>query len=256
MPAVHSSTPALYSRLRRRALVLALLLAPLLAGCSAPLLDLSLRPVNLPPPDGPPVAAVIGVDRFVDLRPQTRGDDNQKWLGTVPGVLWLNIATDQPELYSPYSFFNSRPLELSTAEALAFALQEGRVADTVLFMPADPYRQVDYRLEGLLHRTLVRERCYYYGSFMYAWLTRIFGLPYVTYEIEFDLELRLREMKSGRLIWQDRVAGRREDRYNNVYRLAKGRDGKHLIAYNFAAILADRLPALESGLNRAIRENR
>ncbi|NTV14309.1 MAG: hypothetical protein HGA96_10335 [Desulfobulbaceae bacterium] len=232
------------------------LLALFLGGCSAPILDLSLRPVTMPPTLGRPVATVLGVDRFVDLRPQTRGDDNQKWLGAVPGVLWLNIASDQPELYSPYSFFNSRPLELSSAEALAFALAEGRVAESVLFLPADPYRPVDYRLEGLLHRTLVRERCYYYGSFMYSWLTRVVGLPYVTYEIEFDLELRLREMQSGRLVWQDRISGHREDKYNNIYRLTQGRDGKHLIAYNFATILAERLPEIESGISRAMQDHR
>lgn len=231
------------------------LLLPLLGGCSAPTLDLSLRPVVMVAAQSGPVVAVIGVDRFIDLRPQTRGDDNHKWLGAVPGVFWLNNATDQPELYTPYSFFNSRPLELSSAEAVAFALAEGRVADSVLFLPADPYSQVDYRLEGLLHRTLVRERCYYYGSFMYAWLTRVFGLPYVSYEVEFDLELRLREMKSGRIIWDDRITGRREDKYNNIYSLTRGRDGKHLIAHNFAAILADRLPEIQTGISRAIREN-
>lgn len=231
------------------------LLLVLLSGCSAPTLDLSLRPLLLPQEAGAPVAAVIGVDRFIDLRPQTRGDDNQKWLGAVPGVLWLNIATDQPELYTPYSFFNSRPLELSSAEAVAFALAENRVADSVLFLPADPYRPVDYRLEGVLHRTLVRERCYYYGSFMYSWLTRVVGLPYVSYEVEFDLELRLRAMKSGQIIWDDRITGRREDKYNNIYSLTRGRDGKHLIAYNFAAILAERLPEIESGISRAMREN-
>lgn len=248
------SSAGFWRRLLRLSVALGLLL-PLLGGCSAPMLDLSLRPVALPKESGTPVAAVIGVDRFIDLRPQTRGDDNQKWLGAVPGVLWLNIATDQPELYTPFSFFNSRPLELSCAEAVAFAFAAGKVADTVLFLPADPYRQVDYRLEGLLHRTLVRERCYYYGSFMYSWLTRIFGLPYVSYEVEFDLELRLREMKSGRLIWDERITGRREDKYNNIYALTRGRDGKHLIAYNFAAILAERLPELEVGIGRAMREN-
>jgi len=234
--------------------VLGLLLA-LLSGCSAPILDLSLRPLALPKASEAPVAVVLGIDRFIDLRPQTRGDDNQKWLGAVPGVLWLNIATDQPELYTPYSFFNSRPLEVSCAEAVAFALAEGRVAENVLFLPADPYRPVDYRLEGVLHRTLVRERCYYYGSFMYSWLTRIVGLPYVSYLVEFDLELRLREMKSGKIVWDDRVTGSREDKYNNIYSLTKGRDGKHLIAYNFAAILAEKLPEIETGISRAMRES-
>ncbi len=250
----YQASASCWWRLRLLSAGIALLLL-LANGCSAPILDLSLRPVLLPPGNVAPVAAVIGVDRFIDLRPQTRGDDNQKWLGAVPGVLWLNIATDQPELYTPYSFFNSRPLELSSAEAVTYALAEGRVADTVLFLPADPYHPVDYRLEGVLHRTLVRERCYYYGSFMYSWLTRIVGLPYVSYEIEFDLELRLRALKSGRVIWDERITGAREDKYNNVYSLTKGRDGKHLIAYNFAAILAERLPEIESGIIQAIRAN-
>jgi len=246
------SSAGLLRHLLRLVAALCLLL-PLMAGCSAPTLDLSLRPVHAARESVVPAPGVLGVDRFIDLRPQTRGDDNQKWLGAVPGVLWLNIATDQPELYTPYSFFNSRPLELSSAEAVAFALTQDRVVGTVLFLPVDPYRQVDYRLEGLLHRTLVRERCYYYGSFMYSWLTRVIGLPYVSYEIEFDLELRLREMKSGEIVWHDRVSGQREDKYNSVYDLTRGRDGKHLIAYHFAAILAEKLPTIEAGINQAMR---
>jgi len=225
-----------------------------LGGCSAPVLDFSLKPLAMPGLNGLAADVVVGVDRFVDLRPQTRGDDNQKWWGTIPGVLWIDIESDLPEIYTAYTTFNSRPMDLSIAETMVGILAEEGVAREVVFLPEDPYRQTDYRLEGMLHRTLVRERCYYYGSSMYAWLTRIFGMPYVSYEIELDLGFRLRELKNGRVVWQDRVTGKLRDKYNNVYGLAGGRDGKHVIAYNFSEILSASLPEVLAGIRSAMGE--
>jgi hypothetical protein len=223
-----------------------------IAGCAAPNLDLSLRPVSVVTGNGLPVDAVIGVDRFVDLRPRTRGSDNKKWLGLVPGVLWIDIPTDMPEIYTPFSPYNSQPMESNVAESMAEVLSRSGVAREVVFLLEDPYRQVDYRLEGVLRRTLVKERGYYYGSFAYAWLTRVLGLPYVSYEIDLEVELRLRSMATNQVVWQGKVSGHRTDKYNSVYDLAAGRDGKHLIAYNFSAIMSDHMVEIIDGIRRGI----
>ena len=135
---------------------------------------------------------------------------------------------------------------------MAEVLTRGGVAREVVFLPKDPYRQVDYRLEGLLRRTLVKERGYYYGSFAYAWLTRVFGLPYVSYEIVLEVELRLRSMATNQVVWQEKVSGSRTARYNSVYDLAAGRDGKHLIAYNFSAIMSDHVVEIIDGIRRGV----
>ena len=213
-------------------------------------------PLSLPERISTPVDAVIGVDRFVDLRPRTRGSDNQKWRGLIPGVLWIDIPTDMPEIYTPFSPYNSQPMESNVAESMAEVLNLGGVAREVVFLPKDPYRQVDYRLEGVLRRTLVKERGYYYGSFAYAWLTRVFGLPYVSYEIELEVELRLRSMASNRVVWQGQVSGHRTDKYNSVYDLAAGRDGKHLIAYNFSAIMSDHVVKIIDGIRQVVEGQR
>lgn len=226
--------------------------AVLLVGCAAPNLDLSLMPVSVVAGDGLAVDVVIGVDRFIDLRPRTRGSDNQKWLGLVPGVLWIDISTDMPEIYTPFSPYNSQPMESNVAESMAGILSRAGVAREVIFLPGDPYRQVDYRLEGILRRTWVKERGYYYGSFAYAWLTRVFGLPYVSYEIELEVELRLRSMATNQVVWRGGVSGHRTDKYNSVYDLAAGRDGKHLIAYNFSAIMSDHVAEIVDGIRRAV----
>ncbi|MCK4838163.1 MAG: hypothetical protein KAS94_05130 [Desulfobulbaceae bacterium] len=223
-----------------------------LAGCAAPNLDLSVMPLSLPERHGTPVDGVIGVDRFVDLRPRTRGSDNQKWLGLVPGVLWIDISTDMPEIYTPFSPYNSQPMESNVAESMAEVLGRGGVAQEVVFLPEDPYRQVDYRLEGVLRRTLVKERGYYYGSFAYAWLTRVLGLPYVSYDIELEIDLRLRSMATNQMVWQGKVRGHRTDKYNSVYDLAAGRDGKHLIAYNFSAILSEHVVEIIDEIKRSV----
>ncbi|MBU0673119.1 MAG: hypothetical protein KJ950_00580 [Proteobacteria bacterium] len=224
----------------------------LVTGCAAPSLDLSLKPVGSFAVKGTAAPIVIGVDEFIDQRPLTRGDDNQKWRGFIPGVLWIEISTDMPEIYTPFSPFNSPALTRNLSESFAGILSDYGMTEQVVLLSSDPYRQVDYRLEGVLLRSQVVERCYYYGSFMYAWLTRVFGLPYVSYEIELSLQLRLRDLATNRIVWQGSIEGHRSDRYHSVYNLSAGRNGKHLIAADFADILADGLPEVLVGIRGAL----
>ncbi len=223
-----------------------------LLGCAAQPLDFSLV---VSPEQGVdvPVDAVVGVDALVDLRPQVRGSDNKKWMGFIPGILWLEIPSNTPELYTAFSPYNSRAMNLALAESLKAYLSSSGAFKEVVYLPADPYQKVDYRLEGVLRRTLVEETGYYYGSGMYAWITRIFGFPYVSYRIALEADLRLRSMESGAIIWHGKIKGTREDKYHNVYSLARGRDGKHLIASDFCSILRDELPKLTVSMTQAVR---
>jgi hypothetical protein len=201
-----------------------------------------------------PLQIVLGVDNFVDLRPQTRGSDNKKWMGFIPGILWIEISSDIPEIYTAFSPFNSRPFNFNIAQAMADIMRQSGLCHTVFFLPEDPYRYIDYRLEGILRRSLVEETGYYYGSGIYTWVTRILGLPYVSYNMELKVDLRLRSMTTNEILWKATIAGTREDKYHNVYDLAKGIDGKHLIAYNFSQIISEQLPDILSGLRKAMEK--
>lgn len=216
----------------------------MLCGCAASL-DLSLKGIRVVPSGHEcrlPIS--IGVDTLVDRRPQQHGEDNKKWLGFIPGTLWLQIDSDVPELYTSCAAYNSRPFNKTVTEGIGDALaRSGMVHDTV-FLPDDQGREIDYRLEGDLLQSLVQETSYYYGSWMYVWLFRMLSFPYVSYDFQLALDLRLRRMKDGRVIWTGRVQGSSRDKFHTVYTLAGGTEGKHAIAYNFSKILASQLPGV------------
>ena len=229
-----------------RPLYIALTACFILGGCAASQLDLSLNGIPLPQAaqQRQVLPVVVGVDAFVDLRPQLHGDDNKKWLGFIPGILWIDIDSDIPELYTSCAAYNSRPFNQTVAESVTDALARSGLVQKVAYMPADPYRAVDYRLEGVLRRSLVKETSYYYGSCMYVWIFRSLGFPYVSYDMQLELDLRLRCTKNNKIVWEGRIDGSAEDRYQTVYSLATGRDGKHIIAYNFSKILSEKLPGI------------
>ena len=246
----------------RLSILAALAAILLLAGCSAKSIDFSLD--HLEPGQDLAKASIhsddavnktIGVDAFIDFRPQKRGSDSKKWMGFIPGVLWLEIDSDMPELYTAFSPFNSEKMNLSAARAVYGYMKSSGHYGQVIYLPIDPYREVDYRLEGVLYRTLVEETGYYYGSSIYAWVTRILGLPYVSYRVTLDMELRLRSLKDNKVVWKERFSGTMEDKYNNVYSLASGREGKHHIAYLFSKILQDNMERLEPAMLEAIRNH-
>jgi hypothetical protein len=231
-----------------------LLLVAFMAGCAAPQLDLSLyAPAAVPNAsfEAPP-SVVIGVEPFVDMRPQAYGSDNQKWKGLIPGILWVEIGTDIPEFYTAFSPFSSKPMNYTVALAVAEILNAAKASKEVFFIPHNNHSGFEYRLEGVLHRSLVKETSYFYGSFMYSWLTRVIGLPYVSYEFELDVELRLRKLATNEIIWQARLRGAQDDKYYNVYSLVKGKHGKHIIAWNFSEILTPevlkQIPSLQDTL--------
>ncbi len=231
------------------------LLVALLTGCAAPQLDLSLHAPLATPNDSValPPAVVIGVEPFVDMRPQAHGSDNQKWKGLIPGILWIEIGSDIPEIYTAFCPFSSKPMSYTVALAVAETLNAAKASKDVFFIPHNNHSDYEYRLEGVLHRSLVKETSYFYGSFMYAWLTRVIGLPYVSYEFELDVELRLRKLATNEIIWRTRLNGERSDKYYNVYSLVKGKDGKHLIAWNFSKILTPEVVKSIPSLQKALR---
>ena len=229
----------------------------LLTGCAAPQLDLSLNSSVVPYRQfgqQEPLPVVIGVEPFVDMRPQAHGSDNQKWKGLIPGILWLEVGSDIPEIYTAFSSFSSKPMSYTVALAVAEILNDSNVSKDVFFIPHNNHSDFEYRLEGVLHKSLVTETCYYYGSFMYAWLTRVVGLPYLTYVFELDVELRLRRLATNEIIWRKRLKGTRDDKYYNVYSLSKGKEGKHLIAWNFADILTPEVVKSIPSLQKALQQ--
>jgi hypothetical protein len=216
-------------------------------SCAAPKLDLSL---DFSPPseiNQKPIQSVLGVDEFIDLRPQATTNDARKWLGFIPGVFWLEFVSEIPDTYTGFSTYNSGPFESAFAYAIYKHLKQSKLFEQTVFLPEDKYKTIAYRLEGVLKRTSLKETGYYYGSGMYAWITRIFGLPYVSYEINLDMTLRLRKIDTNEIIWAYELKGDRVDRYYNIYQLAGGKEGKHVLSFNISKILEEKIPdALES----------
>ena len=228
-----------------------LLLLPLLGGCAATSLDVSLDKDNGIIMESPaPVS--IGVEEFVDRRPQAMGNDGKTRLGLIPGVFWLQVDSDLPEIYTAFSSFKSKPLNGNTSRSVTFALTASQVADKVVYLPDEPRTHIDYRIEGNLRQTLIKETGYYYGSAMYVWLPRILGAPYVSYDIAMEADMLLRNVKTEEIIWQGVITGQRFDHFLSIYQIANGRYGKHLIAYHFADIIARGLTELIPQIHEAL----
>lgn len=213
----------------------------LLTGCAAKPLDLSLTPtasMEIITADKPlPVS--IGVMPFIDSRPVRHGSDNTKWKGLIPGVLWLEISSDIPETYSAFSHYESKPLDRATTVATVEILKRSRLFTEVVDLHKEPDARPDYLLKGEVYQTLVNETGYYYGSCIYAWLVRVLGLPYVSFNVEYHIGLTLLQADTGKQVWKTEIKGSREDKFYSVYSISNGRDGKHVIAWNISDIFAE-----------------
>ncbi|MEW6067822.1 MAG: hypothetical protein AB1610_05990 [Nitrospirota bacterium] len=215
-----------------------------LSSCAASQLDLSLD-FYLPQDDSQKqIDGVLGVDEFIDLRPQACTSDAKKWIGFIPGVFWLTFVSEIPDTYTGFSTYNSGPFNMAFSYAIYKNIKQSRIFKQTVFLPEDKYAPIDYRLEGVINRTLLKETGYYYGSGVYAWVTRIFGLPYVSYEINIDLTLRLRRMDTNEIIWTYELKGNRVDKYYSIYQLSSGKEGKHILSYNIAKILEEHMPSI------------
>ena len=122
-----------------RTICITLMLCILLNACAASQLDLSLNgiPLQQVAQLRQTLPVTVGVDSFVDLRPQLHGDDNKKWLGFIPGILWIDIDSDVPELYTSCAPYNSRPFNKTVAEGISDALARSGLVQAVAYMPAD-----------------------------------------------------------------------------------------------------------------------
>ena len=227
----------------------------LLVGCTAIPLDLSLSPTENMVIDSAPLQHTksIGVSPFTDERPEMHGSDNAKWKGLLPGMLWIEISSDIPETYTPFSHYESKPLDRSTTKACINVLERSLLFAEVVDLQKRADAVTDYRLSGILYQTRVSETGYYYGSSIYAWLLRVLGLPYVSFKVEYHVGLMLTDVRTGDVLWQDDVKGSREDKFYTVYSVSNGRDGKHVIAWNIADILADefnrKIPSIQQALS-------
>lgn len=201
-----------------------------------------------------PHEGVLGIDEFIDLRPQVSTSDAKKWLGFIPGVFWLNIISEIPDTYTGFSDFRSTPFKMAFAHAMYKSIEQNKVFTKTVFLPRDKYASIDYRLEGILNRTFLKETGYYYGSGVYAWITRIIGLPYVSYEFTMDVTLMLRRMDTHEVIWTYELKGTRRDKYYNIYQLAHGKEGKHILSYNISKILEEQMPVVLQSMRRTLED--
>lgn len=199
-----------------------------------------------------PHEGVLGVDEFIDLRPQASTSDAKKWLGFIPGVFWLDFVSELPDTRTGFSDFNSVSFKMAFAHAIYKNMEQTSLFKKTIFLPRDKYASIDYRLEGILNRTFLKETGYYYGSGVYAWVTRIIGLPYVSYEVSIDITLRLRRVDNNEIIWTYELKGDRKDKYYNVYKLASGEDGKHILSYNISKILEEQMPFVLQSMRKAV----
>lgn len=225
-----------------------------LAGCTAQSLDLSLAPTDrmMMESNAGACTGTIGVKPFIDQRPVMHGSDNTKWKGLIPGVLWLEISSDIPEIYTAFSHYESKSLDRETTKACVDILQRSGLFATVVDLDQQSEVVTDYLLQGIVYKTTVKETGYYYGSCIYAWLLRIVGLPYVSFEIEYYIGFSIIDVHSGDTVWQTEMQGVREDKFYTVYSVSRGREGKHVIAWNIADILAEEFNRQAGELRQAI----
>ncbi len=230
----------------------------LLVGCTARPLDLGLAPTADMVIETAPLqqAKSIGVASFIDERPDMHGSDNTKWKGLIPGMLWIEISSDIPETYTPYSHYESKPLDRSTTKACVNVLERSLLFNNVVDLHKKNDLDTDYLLAGVLYQTRVSETGYYYGSSIYAWLVRVLGLPYVSFNVDYHVGLVLTDVKTGNILWQDEIKGSREDKFYSVYSVSRGRDGKHVIAWNIADILAEEFNKKLPSINQALSHNK
>jgi hypothetical protein len=228
-----------------------------LAGCTAQSLDLSLAPTDrmMMGSNARICAGTIGVKPFIDQRPVMHGSDNTKWKGLIPGVLWLEISSDIPEIYTAYSHYESKSLDRETTKGCVAILQRSGLFTAVTDLEQQPDVVTDYLLQGVVYKTEVKETGYYYGSCIYAWLLRILGLPYVSFEIEYHIGFSITDVRSGKVVWKTEIQGVREDKFYTVYSISRGRDGKHVIAWNIADILAEEFNHQAVDLQQAVLKN-
>lgn len=224
------------------------------SDCGASRLDLSVDFFTDPNHTSGPHKGVLGVDEFIDLRPQATTSDSKKWVGFIPGVLWIDFLSEIPDTYTGFSVYNSSPFKMAFAHAIYTNIERNRVFEKIVFLPRDKYTSIDYRLEGILNQTSLKETGYYYGSSFYAWITRIMGLPYVSYEFSLDITLQLRRIDTNDIIWTYELKGSRIDKYYNVYQLTKGKEGKHIISYNFSKILEEQMPSAIESMKKTLED--
>jgi hypothetical protein len=200
-----------------------------------------------------PIDGALGVDEFIDLRPQGTTSDAKKWMGFIPGVLWLDFVSETPDTFTGFSSYNSFPYKSSLANAIYKNFSENQIFEKTFYLPEERYVKTKWRLEGVLRKSTVLERCYFYGSGFYAWCTRIIGLPYVSYEIDLHVTLRLRDLDNDRIVWTHELTGTRTDSYYNIYQLMIGKDEKHILSYNFSKILEEKMPIAVRSLREEVR---
>lgn len=226
----------------------------LMPACGVSRLDLSVDFYATHENSIKPHKGVLGVEEFIDLRPQTTTSDAKKWLGFIPGVLWVEFISELPDVYTSFSSYNSTSFKTTFAHAIYTDIERNNIFEKTVFLPRDRHEKVDYILEGILTRTFLKETGYYYGSSFYAWATRIIGLPYVSYEFNLDIIIQLRRMDTKDIVWTYQLKGTRTDKYYNIYHLTKGKDGKHIISYNFSKILKDQMSSAIKSMKKTLED--
>ena len=78
-------------------------------------------------------------------------------------------------------------------------------------------------------------------------------MPYVSYEVSLDITLRLRRMDTNEIVWRYDLKGEGVDKFNTVYRLTNGKEGRHVLSYNFSKILKEKMPYAMESMKRALR---
>lgn len=200
-----------------------------------------------------PLPVSIAVDEFIDIRPRMGTSDARTWIGFIPGVLWLNLSTEIPDSHTVATDYNAGAFGEAFALAFYEVIRKSAIFRDSYYLPVDRYVNYDYRLEGVVGRTHLTETVYYYGSGLYAWISRIIGMPYVSYYFEIEVELRLRRKRDNKIVWNYKVKEKSEDRMNSIYRLTNGVEGQNVISYNYSRMLKKHIHEILKGLANAAR---
>ncbi len=156
-------------------------------------------------PSGPAYNKKIAVTPFEELR----GDKNQSgtyWLYLIPLMPFGWGEYERPDaarMFNTIREFDFDPSE-DLAKAAAYSLRKSNLFEDAFFTFGGDKEKADFLFEGEILSTEYRGSIWSYGLSAYGPLLWFLGLPAGRSHNDLTLNLRLKDIETGKLIWEKR----------------------------------------------------
>jgi hypothetical protein len=171
----------------------------------------------------------VAVIPFEDSRPNTNTD--AYWVSYIPVVSiiggWSNYERpDAAKKFLSVTEFQFTPSE-DLAKAAVYSLRKSQLFGDAFFSFGGDKDKADYVLEGEIFSTKYNGRLLTYGLSVYGSFLWYLGLPAGTSNTEISLDLKLKDSKSGKVLWNKRY-----DKANSIMQGIYYRFGHDIRAYS------------------------